>query len=347
MTDKPHTYVGLDMGGSQTRCLVAMAEGPRLRFVSCGSMPPLRWNDHDIRETQMTSKAVLEAVCEAEHEGGLTIYSAVVGVGGSQVRSNLVHTAVAVPRDRGIIDTRDVGKAIRKATGGTLGPNPAFLLSQDEANWQLDGLSAVRQEEIHSVFAADFGRSLVSVDPTERLGRVTSLQWVRSARVARVWPNKIAISVEERVPIAFLRIPSASSAYMIDSDGVILDVRMGGDGSLPVLTGIDAEMPIEDRLDRIRLFEDLVRAFGETDLAFGRSVSEVNLSDADNAVVLAMHGDEMVELQMGDRHLQHRLDVFLNYIDAWRSEFGPVASVDLRFEKQVALKPVQPKEGRG
>ena len=222
-----------------------------------------------------------------------------------------------------------------------------FLLSQDEANWQLDGLSAVRQEEIHSVFAADFGRSLVSVDPTERLGRVTSLQWVRSARVARVWPNKIAISVEERVPIAFLRIPSATSAYMIDSDGVILDVRMGGDGSLPVLTGIDAEMPIEDRLDRIRLFEDLVRAFGETDRAFGRSVSEVNLSDADNAVVLAMHGDEMVELQMGDRHLQHRLDVFLNYIDAWRSEFGPVASVDLRFEKQVALKPVQPKEGRG
>lgn len=127
MTDKSHTYVGLDMGGSQTRCLVAAADGPRLRFVSCGSMPPLRWNDNDIRETQMTSKAVLEAVCEAEHEGGLTIYSAVVGVGGSQVRSNLVHTAVAVPSDRGIIDTRDVGKAIRKATGGTLGPNPAVL----------------------------------------------------------------------------------------------------------------------------------------------------------------------------------------------------------------------------
>ena len=222
-----------------------------------------------------------------------------------------------------------------------------FLVNQHEASWQLDGLSAVRQDEIHSVFSGDFGRSLVSVDPAERLDRVTSLQWVRSARVARVWPNKIAVSVEERVPIAFLRVAGESGVRMIDADGVILDVRMGGDGSLPVITGIDVEMPIEERLARIRLFEELVSVFSETDRAFGRSVSEVDVSDADNAVVLAMYRDQMVELQMGDRHLKHRLDVFLNYIDAWHSEFGPLATVDLRFEKQVALRPVQPRGGRG
>lgn len=221
-----------------------------------------------------------------------------------------------------------------------------FLVSQDEANWQLDGLSAVRQEEIHSVFSGDFGRSLSAVDPAERLDRVTSLQWVRSARVARVWPNKIAVSVEERVPIAFLQV-AGGGVRMIDADGVILDVRMGGDGSLPVITGIDADMPIADRLERIRLFEELVSVFSETDRAFGRSVSEVNVSDADNAVVRARYRDRMVVLQMGDRHLKHRLDVFLNYIDAWHSEFGPIKAVDLRFEKQVALRPVEPRGGRG
>lgn len=221
-----------------------------------------------------------------------------------------------------------------------------FLVSPDEANWQLDGLSAVRQEEIHSVFGGDFGRSLIAVDPAERLDRVTSLQWVRSARVARVWPNKIAVSVEERVPIAFLQV-AGGSVRMIDADGVILDVRMGGDGSLPVITGIDADMPIADRLERIRLFEELVSVFSETDRAFGRSVSEVNVADAGNAVVRARYRDRMVVLQMGDRHLKHRLGVFLNYIDAWHSEFGPIKAVDLRFEKQVALRPVEPRGGRG
>ena len=127
MTDKPETYVGLDMAGAQTRCLVAVADGSRLRFLSCGAMPPVRWDDAGSHEPQMTSKAVLDAVCEAEHGGGVTIHSAVVGIGSERVRSSLVHTAVAVPPDRNAINAQDVANAVKKASGGLLGPNPAVL----------------------------------------------------------------------------------------------------------------------------------------------------------------------------------------------------------------------------
>ena len=69
-----------------------------------------------------------------------------------------------------------------------------------------------------------------------------------------------------------------------------------------------------------------------------------DVSDAGNAVVLARYHDRPIQLQMGNRHLRHRLDVFLSYIEAWRSEFGPLRSVDLRFDKQVT---VMPRDGRG
>ncbi len=127
MTDKQNTFVGLDMSGTQTRCLVAASDGTRLRYLSCGSMPPVRWDDIDERDPQMTPESVLEAVCEAENGGGLTILSAVVGVGGAQVRSNLVHSAVALPRGQRAIRIDDVASVVRKAAGGVMSPNSTVL----------------------------------------------------------------------------------------------------------------------------------------------------------------------------------------------------------------------------
>ena len=127
MTDKENTYVGIDMSGSQTRCLVAASEGSVLRYVSCGSMPPARWNADDQREQQLTQESVLEAVCEAENEGGLTVLSAVVGVGGAQVHSYLVHSSVAVPRGRQTVQAADVAKVVRKAANGATSPGSTVL----------------------------------------------------------------------------------------------------------------------------------------------------------------------------------------------------------------------------
>lgn len=127
MTDKPDTFVGLDMSGSQTRCLVAASDGPTLRYLSCGSMPPIRWDFGDARDRQMTDEAVVEAVGEAEASAGLTVHSAVVGLGGADVRSHLVKTTVAVPPERQAIGVEDVANAVNKASRGMLGDNPAVL----------------------------------------------------------------------------------------------------------------------------------------------------------------------------------------------------------------------------
>ncbi len=127
MTDKHNTFVGLDMSGAQTRCLVAAADGNRLRYLSCGTMPPIRWDDVGQRDPQLTPESVLEAVCEAENGGGLTILSAVVGLGGDQVRSNLVHSAVKLPNGKRAVQIDDVANVVRKAAGGVISTNSTVL----------------------------------------------------------------------------------------------------------------------------------------------------------------------------------------------------------------------------
>ena len=127
MTDRTDTFVGLDLDGARMRCLVAVHDGRRLRYLGSGTTPPLRWEESAARDPQSTSREVLETVCQAESESGLTIYSAVVGVGGAHVRSNLVKTAVPVPPERHVVEIADVAKALRKASGALLGPESTAL----------------------------------------------------------------------------------------------------------------------------------------------------------------------------------------------------------------------------
>ena len=127
MTDKPNTFVGLDMGGVQTRCIVAVANGKHLRYLSCGVMPPARWDDSDEAATEATAESVYEVIREAEESAGATVISAVVGVGAGGVSSHLVHTGVALPVGVGKVRPADVQAVIEKAEQGLARPGTAAL----------------------------------------------------------------------------------------------------------------------------------------------------------------------------------------------------------------------------
>ena len=223
----------------------------------------------------------------------------------------------------------------------------AFKVSTEPRGLKIMGNQILREDEIRQVFTEDFGQSLRLVDVRKRMEQLHSLPWVKDAIVGRDWPNTILVKIHERVPIAFLHRSNGRKAGMIDTKGVILDFREIEGLSLPVLTGIDEEMSVEQRLERIQLFNRVVQEFDAKEPRSGQFVSEVDVSDKNNAVVFFKHKNQMVRLQMGDEFLRHRLEIFLSYIEDWQSEYGVVESVDLRFEKQVAIRPVKQGKMRG
>ena len=127
MTDKPNTFVGLDMSGALTRCVVAVGNGEHLRYLSCGVMPAARWDDSDVAARDYTAESVYDVIREAEEGAGATIVSAVVGVGAGNVSSHLVHTGVTLPADVGKIRPRDVQDVIEKAEQGLVCRGTAAL----------------------------------------------------------------------------------------------------------------------------------------------------------------------------------------------------------------------------
>ena len=217
----------------------------------------------------------------------------------------------------------------------------SFKLGAGGGSLSIAGVTPGYEEEVSAVFAPDIGKSIASVDVAERRRQLRMLPSVRDARVARVWPNNLRIVIEERVPIALVSGADRRLVRMIDAEGVVSEHRGGNTRDLPLMTGIQDGMRPADLQARLALFQRVMGAFKQRGRA--RDVQEVNLADSHNAVVTAKHRGQVVGLQMGDRNLSHRLDVFLNYFDSWQSEFGQLESVDLRFERQVAVRP----EGSG
>lgn len=259
-----------------------------------------------------------------------------------------------VPVSGGLPDWRSlpwrrilVGAATTAAVLGVLWSGGVFLNSSDRFILQARGVAAsglelLDEESVTKVFATDVGRSLFAVPLAERRRAILDQPWVRSASVARVWPDQLWIDVEERKPIAYVRTGrrKAGVARLIDSDGVLLEPLDGAAFSLPVLDGIDQDEPIEERKPRVRLFEALMADLDSAEPRYGEHVSQVDVADPENAKVTVVHEGDSIELEMGDELFRHRYEIFLKYVAGWKRQFGALGRVDLRYEDQVVVLPL-------
>ncbi len=210
-----------------------------------------------------------------------------------------------------------------------------FRLSPDGSWLTVDGVETGDESEVAAVFEPDNGQSLASVDVAERRQQLLAIQWVKEARVSKVWPNTVRVAVRERAPMALVPLAGGEAVRMIDADGILLEYRSAGNDGLPIMTGVDAEMDLRARQDRVKLFMAVMDACSVQ--RFSERVSEINVADLENALVLAKHEGRLVRLEMGNDHLRHRVEMFLNGVDSWQSALGPFKSVNLRLEGQIPV----------
>lgn len=89
-----------------------------------------------------------------------------------------------------------------------------------------EGNSEVKTEDIITAAKLETGKNIF----LENLGRarrsVESITNIKSAEIHRVFPNKICISVSERVPFAY--VPSNGGIALVSEDGIVLKVPDSG-----------------------------------------------------------------------------------------------------------------------
>jgi cell division protein FtsQ len=196
----------------------------------------------------------------------------------------------------------------------------------------------VSPEGVREIFAVDRNKSVLRIPLDERRQQLEALPWIEQATVGRALPNRIEVEITERTPIAFVR--EASDMALVDVHGVILERPLEGNFHFPVVTGINAEMTLEDRARRMQLYSGFAQQIVSVHAGALDQVSEVDLWDARDvsATLMGLGGsDAPVLVHFGDSDFAGKYQTLVEDIAQWRAKAGPIESVDLRFSREAVV----------
>lgn len=179
--------------------------------------------------------------------------------------------------------------------------------------------------------------------PDEVRLRLQSHPWVRRATVQREFPNRLSIGIEERRPVAIVRLGELD---YVDRSGRILGALSDGDSrDFPLISGLEEVGPsgftpvgVRRALRLLRLCERLhcVDAMSEVYVDQNRGITIFPLRPATAVVV-------------GWGSWREKLTRATRVFAAWKGQVERLAAVDVSFRDMVVVKlrDQRPAVGRG
>lgn len=149
---------------------------------------------------------------------------------------------------------------------------------------EVDGAFAVPEQQVRDLLEIPSGRSMLRIDTTEIARRVARIPKVRTARVQRVFPSTVKVTVVERVPVVFFESPQG--AHLLDAESVEFAIEPAPIGVPKLITDHPAG---DDPLTRaaVAVLTVLPPALGvQVDEVVARSISDISLKLKDERTVL-------------------------------------------------------------
>ncbi len=207
-------------------------------------------------------------------------------------------------------------------------------------NIEAVGLTEVSRAEMLPVFGEDIGRNIFFVPLSERRKQLEAIPWVERATVMRLLPDQIRVAVVERQPVAFVR--QGQQIGLVDKEGVLLTMPAAmmaqRSYSFPVVTGVDAKEPLAQRRMRMAVYGRLLSDLDSSGQHLSQQISEIDLSDAQDARVLMPEQGTDILAHFGEDRFLERYQRYKAHIAEWRQQYPKLAAVDLRYESQVVLE---------
>lgn len=217
--------------------------------------------------------------------------------------------------------------------------DPRFRIDSS-SSIQIVGNSQLSRADLLSVFGSDIGRNLFFVPLTKRRMALEQIPWVQRATVMRVLPNQVRVAIVERKPVAFVEIHGR--VELADAEGVILTMTPqqleARHFSFPVVSGINPADPLSVRGARMQLYEEFMSALDSGGKRVSAELSEVDLSDPDDVRATVPAGGSDLVLHFGDEDFLARWNNYEAHVAQWKQQYPHLASVDLRYEREVVLK---------
>ncbi len=208
----------------------------------------------------------------------------------------------------------------------TILQNPQYNISNldVETDGVLNPADILEAADLHK------GANIFHVDLAKAQARVASIPQVEKVLVSRQLPNRVAIQVSERKPVAWIAPPSNSVArdalvtsnlaWLVDVNGVLMRPKKLNpqDRFLPIIRNYTENPFVEGKEaggEELKASLDLLRAQQESSNTARFQIEEIDLAKHFGLVVTDRNGLQVLfGLDEMDRQLK-RLDVYLQALD--------------------------------
>ncbi|PID72850.1 MAG: hypothetical protein CSB34_00025 [Desulfobulbus propionicus] len=181
-------------------------------------------------------------------------------------------------------------------SGAIWGTNTLLMQSDTfrVTDLRVRGNRVTSPEQILSAAGVEQGINLFAVKKKAVTGRIAELDWVKEARVTKLWPSGLEISISEHRPVALVNVKKGDGnvLYYIDKYGELFaQVEKGQDVDFPVITGIsnvDGEQGLteisEQKTTQAALHILKYAARGNANLPI-QSISEIHVDKDEGLIV--------------------------------------------------------------
>ncbi|MDD5772887.1 MAG: FtsQ-type POTRA domain-containing protein [bacterium] len=207
-------------------------------------------------------------------------------------------------------------------------------------NITVTGNKAVPKEDIIKLTGIEPGRNIFKLNLVKVQYQIKENPLFDKVCVKRCLPDKVEIQVEERKSAAFLNIKG--DFYLVSENGIIFKKLSSVIyENLPIITNVNlksivlgSEIDSYDLKMGLKVIKDIKSVQPEL-LA---CISEINAGNADEIIVYTNNGIKIKVDKNTDKSKWLRLNMV---ISAANSEKIPVGYVDMRYNKQIVLKPAE------
>ncbi|WP_406282863.1 cell division protein FtsQ/DivIB [Nocardia sp. NBC_00881] len=149
---------------------------------------------------------------------------------------------------------------------------------------RIEGVSAVPEQQVRDLVEIPSGRSMLRIDTTAIARRVAGIPKVHTARVQRVFPSTVRVTVVERVPVLFYGSPRG--AHLVDAQNVEFAIEAVPIGVPKLVTDHPGS---DDPVTRaaVSVLAIMPAALGiQVGEVVARSISDISLNLKDGRTVL-------------------------------------------------------------
>ena len=206
--------------------------------------------------------------------------------------------------------------------------HPYFAIAKVE----LDGNRRLTRPDVLEWIGVQEGASVWDAMPSELQMRLESHPWIQRAGVLREFPRRVSITVQERRPVAVVRLDTLN--YVDRAGHVLGPLRDDDSRDFPLITGFEDEAargfaPIG--IHRALQFLGRCERLGCFD-----GVSELHVNAHRGVTVFPLRTAVAVVLGWGS--WREKLARSARVLAAWDGQWGRGAAVDVSFRELVVVK---------